>query len=113
MKAQSAAREAQERLERLSKAFERHQAITFTANLFAADEDYRADVFQRFEQSTDGEKAKLLLRRGWDASNAGALAMLRTWLQREHPDELGRLLPNPEGKGIDAWTAWRADQAMQ
>jgi hypothetical protein len=113
VKAQSAAREAQERLERLSKAFERHQAITFTANLFAADEDYRADVFQRFEQSTDGEKAKLLLRRGWDASNAGALAMLRTWMQREHPDELGRLLPNPEDKGIEAWTAWRADQAMQ
>ena len=110
-RAQDAHRAAQERQERLKLEFERHQARTFAGNLFSVEEGQRNTWLRSFEQSPDGTKAQLLLRRGWDASNTGALSLLKTWLSRHHPAVLDALLPNPEDKALEAWMAWRLDQA--
>ena len=106
---QESAAAAKERESRVREAFSRHQSEVFAAELFAIDDAKRDEMIAQFQLSESGVKTSLLWGRGWRPANVGALAVLRAWLVDEKPDVLARLLPNPQDKTLEAWSAWRID----
>lgn len=109
-KAQEAQREAAARQERRKQEFSKHQADVFSEALFALSEEDRSTILQDFEGSPEGSKSRLLVeKKGWNASNTGALAVLRLWLSSERVPTYEQLLPNPKDRNFDAWLAWRLD----
>lgn len=115
LEAEAKAAEAQlaaaARQERLRQEFQRHQGERFSRAVFELPEAERADLVTAFEATAQGQKAKILLARGWSPSNAGALSFLRAWMGSERSTDLDRLMPNPEDRDYEAWLAWRADRA--
>lgn len=103
---------AEDRKERLTREFLRHQSDRFTVSLFKMDAPSREALFDAFERSPEGVKAKLLVAKGWEPSNVGALSIFRVWLSKSNPELFESLLPNPEDRSIDAWMAWRLDNAQ-
>jgi len=111
-RAQEAQRQAQARNERRKEEFSRHQATIFTDRLFEMEEGPRSQLLAEFEASQAGMKARMLIDKGWQPKNAGALACLRAWLADERPAVLDQqFFVNPEDKSFDAWLAWRLDNA--
>jgi hypothetical protein len=106
-----AEQQAEKRAARMKEAFSAHQAKRFADALFAMDENERLEIISAFEQSAEGQRAKALLRNGWTARSVGALAVLRNWVTTSRAELVDRLLPNPEDRGLEAWMAWRLDQA--
>lgn len=108
-KAQEAQRLAEQRQARLKEEFTKHISSIFVHRLYELTEVEREAIFQAFEESPSGAKARLLFEKGWNQKNIGALTILRGWLATEQLDVLNRLLINPEDKDFDAWMAWRLD----
>lgn len=108
-KAQEAQRLAEQRQVRLREEFTKHISSVFVQRLYELAEVDRESIFRDFEGSTLGLKARLLLEKGWNQKNVGALTILRGWLATDRPDVLNRLLINPEDNDFDSWMAWRLD----
>lgn len=106
---QDAAMAAKEREARVKEAFGRHQSEVFAAELFAMEDASRDAMLAQFEATDSGEKTRLLWSRGWRPNNAGALAVLRAWIAEERPELMAKLLPSPEDRSMEAWSAWRLD----
>lgn len=108
-KAQEAQRLAEQRQVRLKEEFTKHMSNVFAQRLYELADVDRESIFRDFEGSPAGPKAKLLIEKGWNQKNVGALTILRGWLTTDRPDVLNRLLSNPEDKDFDSWMAWRLD----
>lgn len=104
-----AQRVAEDRQERRIREFSRFQSERFITRLFEMVDSTRMDLFAEFEASTEGAKAKLLVTKGWNPKNVGALSIFKSWLTKTHPALMEALLPNPEDKNLEAWMAWRLD----
>ena len=107
---QEAVAAAKEREAKVKEAFARHQTQVANASIFALPPGERAALFAEFEASPKGAKSQILWGRGWTPNNVGALSIFRAWLQEARPDHFEKLLPNPEDRTIEAWSAWRLDQ---
>lgn len=102
----------EERKARLEAAFAAWQKDRFAQNLFGLPKAERDRILSEFIESPAGAAAKLLLeKRGWEPSNVGALRILQAWLTKDRADLLELVLPNSEDRTLEAWMAWRADQA--
>lgn len=109
-RAQEAVRADQARRERRQEEFSKHQRDVFASALFDMPEAGRQEVIEAFENSNAGQNAKLLLQRGWNPANVGAVTLLKAWIAQQRPELMSQLLRNPEDKDFDAWLAWRLDQ---
>ncbi|MCZ8256949.1 MAG: replication initiation protein [Polaromonas sp.] len=103
--------QAEQRQQRIKEAFSAHQTKRFNETLFGMPEGDREAIFAAFEETPEGQRAKSLLRHGWSERSVVALAVLRNWLITGRPDLVDSLLPNPEDRTLEAWMAWRIDQA--
>ena len=113
-RAREAERAAAARQDRMLEGFSKHQVTVFVTRLFELDPDHRQAIFTAFESTEQGAKAAILLSKtGWSPKNAGALAMLRTWMVEARKEEYSALLSNPEDNNLEAWIAWRLDATLQ
>ncbi|MBI2770548.1 MAG: replication initiation protein [Burkholderiales bacterium] len=110
-KVQEAQRAAQVRNERRKEEFAKHQSAVFSGRFFQLAESDRLQMLADFESSAAGKRARILIDKGWNPQNVGALACLRTWLAEQKAGLLEQFFPNPEDRGFDAWLAWRLDRA--
>jgi hypothetical protein len=108
-RAAEAHRAAQLRQERLRQEFQKHQSDRFAQGVFDLAESVRDELLGAFEATEQGRRAKVLLSKGWSSKNAGALSLLRSWMGTERPEQLERLMPNPEDRGFEAWMEWRLE----
>ncbi len=113
-RAREAERAAAARQERMQEGFAKHQVSVFVTRFFELEPEHRNAITTAFAATEEGAKAELLLARmGWTAKNAGALAMLRSWMAEARPAEYAALLSNPEDNSLESWIAWRLDATMQ
>lgn len=112
IRAEQAQQQAEDRRRRNEEKFQQHQKERFRDALFALPENVRLAALTQFEASDTYPKAKPLLEgRGWSPASAGALVILRQWMQKNRPDLLEDLLPDPQDRSLEAWLDWRAEQA--
>jgi Initiator Replication protein len=100
---------ADARLQRRREGFQEHVASQFTRGVFELSEPERNALFSEFEASAAGKKATLLLERGWNARNTGAMSLLRGWMVKEKDERMKVLLSRPQDRDFDAWLAWKLD----
>jgi plasmid replication initiation protein len=100
---------AKEREERRREEFSKHQSDVFNKNFFGLDEEARTAVIEAFMGSEAGQKACILVERGWKPQNVGLLVILRSWVQSSYPEAAMELLPNPEDQEFESYLAWKLD----
>lgn len=107
---QEAKKAAELRQVRLKDAFQNHQRECFTSWLFRLDDVDREGLVAEFFASEDATPTeKKLMEKGVRPGNASALAILRIWLSKAHPELIEQALSNPEDRTFDEWMAWKLE----
>lgn len=112
VQAEEARRAAEAREVRLKREFEEHQRSKFREWFFAQPEDARSQWANRFvAEATVAPTLKAAFKRPLDHSNESALASLRLWITKIHPELIERIYPSPEDLSFEAWLTWRVDNS--
>ena len=104
--------EADKRKKRRAQQFEEHRWEAYVANLFALQEEERLSLFNEFETSNEGRGAEVFIKKGWAPTNRPLLAIFRKWLGASHEALMAKLTPLPQDQTLEAWMAWKLDQAV-
>lgn len=111
VKTREAEQKAEERQRLNEEAFARHQSDVFNSSLKALDADRREALTEAYTKSAEGRRL-LSTQPALDLSKRMHQHLVRAWLRDKRPLEYAELLPNPEDKTIEAWLAWRLEQAQ-
>lgn len=108
-RAREEALKAQERQARVAQAFTRHQVDVLGQRLLEIPSDERNALLGEFENTAEGAAVRknLLQKRDWSEKPVGAISVLKTWLAKQHPAMLERLLPAEHDRSQQAWMEWR------
>ena len=102
---------AEVRKERLKTAFENHQRECFSAWLFSLPTTERQELVGEFKSSPSATPpVRGFFDKELTANNVSALALLRIWIGKAHPEKMEQVFPNTEDKAFDDWMAWRIEQ---
>jgi hypothetical protein len=104
--------EAVERKKRREQQFEEHRWEAYVTNLFALQDEERSLLFDEFGVSKEGRGAEVFIKKGWSPTNRPLLAIFRKWLGETHEALLAKLTPLPQDQSLEAWMAWKLDQAL-
>ena len=108
---QQAEIEAEERRERVKELWEGHRKKRFREGLADLPSDQKSSLLDEFLKSEEGERARILLKKGADPfDSAAAMAFVRLWMERAHSDLVEQILSRPEDRSLEAWLAWRVTQ---
>jgi len=101
-------REIEERQRKVQDGFNEHRRSLFAAWVASLSKEEKERLIKEYRESKD--RNPLLsksIETDLSPTNTVALMTLRVWMEKNRPDELERIFPNPEDKTIEAWMIWR------
>lgn len=101
---------AKERRRKQEEGFAKHQMAKFANWIANLSQEEREDLQQSFLATEEGKATKKLATKGGTSSPHSAfMRAFRSWLQKDKPELMDRVLTEPEDKTIEAWMAWRLE----